>query len=256
MGHAREGHFVWYEHRTRDRDAAIDFYRHVAGWSAEPFPQGGDYVLWVGSQGPLGGVYALPDAVVAMGVGPHWMGNVLVADVDETVARARRLGAVVHQEPSDIATVGRHAMIGDRQGAAVSVFRPLAPMRAHDVSRDGEICWNELFTTDAPDALAFYSEIFGWSEIEELSLGAMGTYLVFGVEGTRLGGMMTMKDAGPRPAWTPYVQTHDLAAATARATTRGARVLMGPHELPGGGLIAQLLDPQGAPFALHQAPGR
>lgn len=254
MDKASTGHFVWYDHRTLDRDAAIAFYSHVVGWKTQPFAEGGDYVMWLGAQGPLGGVYSLPEEVRALGVAPHWMGNVQVDDVDATVARARALGGKVFQEPSDVPTVGRHAMIGDRQGAALSIFKPLAPMRRHDVAEEGEICWNELFTSDAPDALAFYSELFGWSALETVSLGAMGTYLIFGVGGVRLGGMMTMIDAASQPAWTPYVQVRDLDAALARARAKGARVLMGPHEVKDGGRVAQLDDPQGASFALHQAP--
>jgi len=42
-----------------------------------------------------------------------------------------------------------------------------------------------------------------------------------------------------------------LDAALRRATTRGAKVLSGPMDVPGGGRIAQLQDPQGAAFALH-----
>jgi hypothetical protein len=54
--------------------------------------------------------------------------------------------------------------------------------------------------------------------------------------------------------WLPYVQVADLDAAIARATSKGARVMNGPMEVPGGARIAQLTDPQGAAFALHKAP--
>ena len=42
--------------------------------------------------------------------------------------------------------------------------------------------------------------------------------------------------------------------ALARATARGARVLNGPMEVPGGQRVVQLLDPQGAAFALTTPP--
>jgi len=35
-----------------------------------------------------------------------------------------------------------------------------------------------------------------------------------------------------------------------RIKANGGQVLMGPHEVPGGSLIVQALDPQGASFAL------
>ena len=39
------------------------------------------------------------------------------------------------------------------------------------------------------------------------------------------------------------------------ATSRGGRLLNGPQEIPGGDLVAQLADPHGALFALHQKRG-
>jgi predicted enzyme related to lactoylglutathione lyase len=50
------------------------------------------------------------------------------------------------------------------------------------------------------------------------------------------------------------VSTSELDAGLARATKKGAKVMNGPMDVPGGGWIAQLTDPQGAVFALHQAP--
>jgi len=49
-----------------------------------------------------------------------------------------------------------------------------------------------------------------------------------------------------------YTQVADLDAATDRAKAKGARVLNGPMEVPGGARIVQMLDPQGAAFALHE----
>jgi hypothetical protein len=83
----------------------------------------------------------------------------------------------------------------------------------------------------------------------------MGTYRVFGLGDQRLGGMMTApKGAGLPPMWGYYTGVADLDAAIARATQRGAKVTSGPMDIPGGARIAQLLDPQGAAFSLHQAP--
>jgi hypothetical protein len=51
-----------------------------------------------------------------------------------------------------------------------------------------------------------------------------------------------------------YVTTADLDAALGRARGKGARVLNGPMEVPGGQRIVQLMDPQGAVFALVTPP--
>jgi predicted enzyme related to lactoylglutathione lyase len=156
MASANDGLFVWYEHLTQDPNAAIAFYGDVIGWKTQPFTEaGGDYVMWVGSQGPLGGVMKLPDEVARMGAPPHWMAHVRVDDVDATAALATKLGGKVHKEPTDIPTVGRFAVLGDPQGAVLSTFKPNGPMTLHDPSKDGEFCWNELLTSDSVAAFEF-----------------------------------------------------------------------------------------------------
>lgn len=254
MANAVHGNFVWHEHLTPDPKAAVAFYTEVVGWKTQPFGEGGDYVMWLGSHGPLGGVMKLPEQAAKMGAPPHWMGNVQVADVDATAALTRKLGGKVYKEPSDVPTAGRFAVIADPQGAAIAIFKPANAMILHDGSKEGEFCWNELVTSDSAAAARFYAELFGWKVLEEMDMGPMGTYRVFGLGDEQLGGMMTTpKGKSVPPSWLYYSETPDLDAAILRATDRGAKVMNGPMDVPNGGRVAQLLDPQGAHFALHQA---
>jgi uncharacterized protein len=257
MANTKIGSFVWYEHLTGDPAAAIGFYGDVVGWKTQPFGEEGHYTMWVGSQGPLGGVMSLPEEAASMGAPPHWMGQVRVENVDATVALGRRLGGKVHKEPEDIPTVGRFAIIADPQGAFLGVFQPSGDMAAHDAAKPGEFCWSELVTSDSGAAFEFYGSIFGWKILEQLDMGAMGAYRVFGTGEQRTGGMMTApKGVTMPPMWLYYVNTADLDGAVARATARGARIMNGPMEVPGGARIVQLADPQGAAFALHCLPNK
>jgi predicted enzyme related to lactoylglutathione lyase len=252
MAHASNGQFVWHELLTKDPKAAIAFYSEVVGWKTQPF-EGTDYVMWVASQGPLGGVMTLPAEAAKMGAPPHWISNVQVENVDATAALAKKLGGKVYKEPEDIPTVGRFAVIADPQGAAISIFKPVKEMEAHDASKPGEFCWGELMTSDSAAAVKFYGELFGWKVLEEMEMGPMGTYRIFGIGDKRFGGMMTVPPGAPMPtAWLYYTETADLDGAIARASRHGAKVLNGPMEVPGGSRIAQLMDPQGVAFALHQ----
>src|SRR5262245_31921068 len=124
MANTNRGEFVWHEHLTRDPKAAIAFYTETVGWTTQPFEQNKDYVMWVGKQGPLGGVMKLEEEASKKGTPPHWMGDVQVADVDATVDRVKKLGGKVYHEPSDIPTVGRFAVISDPQGAVLAIFTP------------------------------------------------------------------------------------------------------------------------------------
>ncbi|MEO6774817.1 MAG: VOC family protein [Kofleriaceae bacterium] len=249
------GRFAWYELLTTDPRGAIAFYTDVLGWKTEPFA-GGDYTMWVASQGPLGGVTQLPDAAKQMGAPPYWQANVEVENLDAALAKVKELGGkVIHVE--DVPTVGRFAVIADPQGAVIALFTPASAMTAHDTQQHGEFSWHELYTTDHVAAIEFYRQIVGWQKLDEFDMGPMGKYFLWGRDGDQLGGMMTMPpgmttpDGKPLPpSWMYYVTTTDFDAAFERAKARGAKVLNGPMEVPGKQRIVQLLDPQGAAFAL------
>lgn len=250
MADAKPGRFVWYDLLTPDPKAGIEFYSHVVGWKSQPFE--GDYTMLVGGQGPLGGVMELPADLKKKGAPPHWMANVQVADVDATIAEAQKLGGRVLHAANDIPNVGRYGVIADPQGAAISLFKPGRPMPLHDATKPGEVCWHELVTTDHESAFVFYAKLFGWNKARDFDMGAMGKYTIFGADGTDLGGMFTKpKDMPAPPHWQYYIEVGDLDAAVDRAKGRGAKLLNGPMDVPGGARVAQLLDPQGAAFALH-----
>ena len=83
-------------------------------------------------------------------------------------------------------------------------------------------------------------------------MGPMGTYQLFAAGGDAIGGMMNKCD-GP-PSWLFYFVVPNADAAIARITREGGEVLMGPQEVPGGAMIVQGRDPQGAMFALVAPP--
>lgn len=252
------GRFVWYELMTTDTKAALAFYTEVVGWKAQEWPDGdpaNPYTMFVSGQGPLGGVFPLPEDAKKMGAPPHWMAHVQVEDVDATVAKVKSLGGKVYVEPNDVPKVGRFSVIADPQGGSISVFKPANAMPPRDVSKAGEMTWHELMTSDHAAAFKFYSDVFGWRKVDEMDMGPMGTYLMFGPGENACGGMMTNpKDAQMPTAWLYYIHVDDLDAAIQRSTKMGARVLNGPMDIPGGERVAQLMDPQGAAYALH-GPG-
>jgi uncharacterized protein len=261
LGHmtTNTGRFVWYELLTTDPKAAQAFYTEVIGWKTQAWEQGA-YTMWVGAQGPLGGVMRMPEPAKQMGAPPYWQANIQVANVDDTVAKVKQLGGKVYHT-EDVPTVGRIAVIGDPQGAVIAVFAPANDMPAHDLTKPGEFSWHELYTSDHEAAFAFYSAIAGWERLGEFDMGAMGKYLLWGRGGKQLGGMMTkpkdMKTPDGREvptSWMYYVTTDDLDATLGRAKAKGARVINGPMDVPGGQRIVQLLDPQGAAFALVTPP--
>lgn len=252
MASSNVGRFVWHEHLSRDPKAAIAFYTEVIGWKTQPFGDS-DYTMWVSDQGPLGGTMKFPPEGQKAEAPPTWMGHVQVDNVDETATLAKKLGGKVHKEPTDIPEVGRFAVIADPQGATFSVFQPNDPMALHDESKEGEFCWSELITSDPEAALKFYSRLFGWKKIKEMDTGLTGPYVIFGIGEKQLGGVVKQPKGLPTPpTWVYFTETRDLEGAVGRASGRGATVMIEPMQVPGG-RVAELMDPQGALFALHQA---
>lgn len=255
MAANKNGHFVWHELLVPDAKAAITFYSETTGWQTQPFSD--DYVMWVSGQGPFGGVTTLPEQAKKMGAPPYWYGYVQVADINEAASRVKESGGRVVHGPEKVPSVGTTAVIADPQGAVLSIFQPERPAEARDRMKEGEIGWNELMTSDTVAAAKFYSEVFAWKIVQEHDIGPMGVYRHFGTDGTKenvFGGMFTLPKGAPiPPCWIYYIETSDIAAAVGRAQQKGATIMNGPMEIPGGGgHIAQLADPQGAAFALHQ----
>jgi predicted enzyme related to lactoylglutathione lyase len=88
----------------------------------------------------------------------------------------------------------------------------------------------ELHTGDLGRACAFYTALCGWRP-ERIEAGR-GAYL--GLElGAGLGGGVVECNT-QRPLWLPYVAVDEVAAATERARSLGASVLLEPREGPAG----------------------
>ena len=252
----RPSSFIWYELMTRDVDAAIRFYSAVIGWTAQDSGTPGmDYRQWTIGGEMIGGLMAIPEEAAANGMRPTWLGYLDVADVDGCIAGLTAAGGSVHMPPTDIAGVGRMAMVADPQGAMFYVMAPngVGPSRSFAPGETGHGGWHELATTDWEAALGFYSTQFGWAKSGAMDMGPMGTYLMFNTGGAAVGGEAVggmMNRDGQRPAWTYYFNVDDIDGAKLRLENEGGAVLHGPVEVPGGSWIIQANDPQGAVFAV------
>lgn len=244
------GRFVWFDLLTTDPKAAPAFYSAVAGWGTQAWDSGPmPYTMWINDGKPLGGVTNLHNPAAP----PHWLAYISTPNVDATVKEAEELGAKVIAPPSDIPTVGRYAVLADPQGAVFAAFTPHDAAPGHEGPPVvGEFSWHELATHDSPAAFRFYERLFGWEKTVSADMGEMGMYHMYGRNGIELGGMFNKPPQMPGPpAWTYYIMVDDAQRAVDAVKANGGQVLMGPHEVPGGDLIAQCLDPQGAVFAVH-----
>jgi predicted enzyme related to lactoylglutathione lyase len=247
------GRPLWYELMTTDTKAAEAFYRKVVGWTAAPFagsPQ--PYTMFNRSQEvPVAGLMERP---AGMNAPPFWAMYVGVPKLEEAAANIKRLGGKELSPVIDVPTVGRMQMVTDPQGAAFYIYEPSsAEQRPEGAPEIGEASWHELMTTDAPAAMRFYQQVFGWQPSEAMDMGPMGTYQMFNRPHGMIGGMMNKPPemASVPPNWQIYFRVSDINAATERIKANGGQVVNGPMEVPGGDWVVNGLDPQGAAFALH-----
>ncbi|MDB5395052.1 MAG: Glyoxalase/Bleomycin resistance protein/dioxygenase domain [Rhodospirillales bacterium] len=248
------GKFCWYELMTTNTDAAGTFYKSVLGWNLQDagHPTMSYTLLKVGDHG-IGGMMTLPEEASKGGARPGWMGYIWVRDLEVAVADVKSAGGAIHRPPDDIPGVGRFAVVADPQGAIFILFRHVGNQEAPYVApgTPGYTGWHELHAGELESAFAFYSGQFGWTKGERFEMGGeMGAYQLFSTGDDQMGGMMNKMPVFPAPFWLYYFNVEDIDAAAARVTGAGGKILMGPHEVPGGSWILQGLDPQDATFAL------
>jgi predicted enzyme related to lactoylglutathione lyase len=244
------GQFAWYDLMSPDAAASRKFYLPVTGWKTEMWK--GEYTMWVGPKGPLGGIGPVTPADIP----PHWLAYVNVDDVDTAAAKVTALGGKVMHGPEQIPEIGRFAIIADPLGAMLAIFKgDVAGMEGYTgTAENGVFTWHELMTTDYQRAFDFYRQLFGWEKIEEMDMGPAGKYLEYGLNGKMFGGIYNRQDNMPAvpPNWLFYVGVKDINTAIAATKKGGGKVMMGPMEVPGGSMVAVAVDSHGAHFGLHQ----
>jgi predicted enzyme related to lactoylglutathione lyase len=240
------GKFVWFEHLSAEPIAARGFYERLFAWHVELMPMGDERypLIMNGSQG-IGGFASAPHGEAA-----QWRSYLSVVDVDNAHRTALAAGAKTLQAPADYGAVGRGATIKDPTGATVSLWRSSQGDQP-DVAQapTGNWCWNELWTSDARRAVAFYEAAFGFTH-DTMDMGPGGPYYMLSRGGHTRGGAMSHPFPGAKTQWVPYVAVADTDASVREAGQLGGRTFVPPTDIPGIGRFAVLADPFGAQFAI------
>ena len=106
----------------------------------------------------------------------------------------------------------------------------------------------ELNTTDVSPSKAFYSKLFDW-KLEDVP-GMEMDYTFIKNGDNPIGGMMKHPMPGAPSMWLPYVGVDDIKAATAKAKSLGAKVIVDVRKVIGHGHMSVLSDPTEATIAL------
>jgi uncharacterized protein len=115
------GSLGWTQLNATDPAKAKPFYTGLFGWTAQddPNPMGGVYTTWMKSDGPAGGMMAMPPG--AEGAPSHWLVYWAVADTRAAHTKAASLGAKTFVPPVDIPGMGTFAVLQDPQGVVFAL---------------------------------------------------------------------------------------------------------------------------------------
>jgi hypothetical protein len=106
----------------------------------------------------------------------------------------------------------------------------------------------ELNSTDVAKAKTFYGKLFDW-KLEDTEMPGMTYTMIKTGEGPG-GGMMKQMIPGASSSWLAYVQVDDIAAATQKAKSLGAKIMKDVTEVMDMGWLSIIVDPTGAPLGL------
>jgi len=119
----------------------------------------------------------------------------------------------------------------------------------------GAFSWTDLTTTDQEAGKQFYSDLFGWTAIDN-PIGDDMVYSMMQIDGKDVAAispqMQAQRDAGAPPSWNSYVTVESADATADRAQKLGANVMAPAFDVFDAGRMAVIQDPQGAFFEVWE----
>ncbi|HEU4347566.1 MAG TPA: VOC family protein, partial [Actinoplanes sp.] len=172
-----------------------------------------------------------------------WLAYIATADLGAAVRRFAAAGGRCLSDAAD-GRGGRGAVVADPAGATLGLWQAGDFAGAQVAGEPGTMDWPELLTDDAGAAEAFYGAAFGWLMRDGIEWLTPGRDAIAGlVPGSRVA------------RWRCGFQVADCTVSVATACDLGAEVVIHPTDM-GLGLIAELRDPWGTPFAVTSPAAR
>src|SRR6478672_4209181 len=117
----------------------------------------------------------------------------------------------------------------------------------------GTFCWVELATSDSEAGKKFYTELFGWTFVDN-PIGPGMVYTMFKQDGKDVGALYQltpeMNEAHIPPNWLSYVSVTNADQSSQRAKSLGGKLMKEPFDVFTVGRMSVVQDPTGAVFAL------
>jgi predicted enzyme related to lactoylglutathione lyase len=234
---------VWVDLQSPDQPAAVAYYRDLFGWEVGPASS---------ETGGFSLATIRDTAVAALGPLPFddapslWTVYFAVDDADAAAAAVTDAGGSVILEPGEPVPGVRLAIVADPAGAAFGLWQ----RDEHEPwlrDEPGAVDWLELVAPDPESTFPFYESVLRVG-VSEMQVGDQ-PYGLFEVGERSVAGAYRSDDGEPAH-WLMYVNVPDLDAAVVRAIDLGGTLRTEPLSAPGVGRWAELVDPQGAVFAV------
>jgi predicted enzyme related to lactoylglutathione lyase len=237
------GKFIWFDCVTADTYGSKAFYGVVFNWDFHSVGSGpGRYTLIENKGRNIGGMHFRPRAKGGA-QGSRWLSLLSVDDPAQAVRYVETNGGKVLVPPTPFEGRGTHALFRDSEGAVFGVLKSDTGDPPDAAVTQGEFVWLDLFTRDPKKAAEFYRGLAGYDASVRETPQAQRVMLSTG--GVARASIITLPKEIPDPGWLPFVHMDDVAAAVARASANGGKVLFAPRPDYLGGHIAVIADPQG-----------
>ena len=115
--------FVYIELGTKDAKGAKEFYGKLLDWEFGEMDMGGGekYITINSGQEPYGGILKLPDPNIP----PMWLVYIGVDDVSAKTEEAKKLGATIIKEKTEVPDMGWFSVIMDPTGAPIAFWEEM-----------------------------------------------------------------------------------------------------------------------------------
>ncbi|WP_454195917.1 VOC family protein [Nocardia sp. Marseille-Q1738] len=257
---SKPGDPCWVDLYTSDPERSIAFYRDLFGWTAEQAgAEFGGYITFrkdgravAGAMGRMPGDTDSPE---------QWTVYLANPDAQATADAAVAAGASLIVPVMRVGELGTMAVLGDVGGAGVGIWQAGTfpgfetmglvsggQWREHA----GAPSWFELHTRAYDASLAFYREVFGWSDVFTISDVPEFRYTTIHAQTPMLGGVMDASAFLPEGApagWTVYFGADNVDETVERVVALGGSVLSPAEDTPYG-RMASVADATGARFSI------
>jgi predicted enzyme related to lactoylglutathione lyase len=124
--HSILGKFIWHDLAAADTAAALDFYRHVFGWtSITENANGGQFIRLQSNGQDVGSMYALSRREREHGVPSHWTTYIGVDSLEVAVHKVEEAGGVILVQPFTVDNISRIALVADSLGSVLGLWEAL-----------------------------------------------------------------------------------------------------------------------------------